>query len=106
MLRSPVAVQEYDGGGQAAPVVDDELEVGHRLVAFVHQRAMLSTRCLVPVVNLVYHVGDLRQVDVQPRCVLRATTAPFHKQKKLVKKTKRGLIAAPQDVQHDKVTLQ
>ncbi len=79
MLRSPVAVQEDDGGGQAAPVVDDELEVGHRLVAFVHQRAMLSTRCLIPVVNLIYHMGDLRQVYVQPRCVLRAPTLPSYK---------------------------
>ena len=72
-VQVPVAVNKGDGSRQAAPVVDDELQVCHRFVALVDKGTMLRALCLVPVVHLVHHVGNLRQVDVQPRCVLHST---------------------------------
>lgn len=53
-----MAVQEYNGGRQATPVVDDELQVAHCLVALVHQCAVLGAGRLVPVVHLVHHVRN------------------------------------------------
>ncbi len=73
--HTPVAMQEDHGGGQAAPVVQDELQVRHGLVALVDQRPVLCALCLVPVVHLVHDVRDLREVDVQPGRILHANTS-------------------------------
>ena len=65
-----MAMQEDNGGREAAPVVQNKLQVCHGLISLVDQRPVLCALSLVPVVDLVHHVGDLREVHIQPGGVL------------------------------------
>ena len=67
-----MAVQEDHDGRQPVIVVNNELQVGHSLIALICQGGMLSANCVFRVVHLVHDVRNVTQVDVQPRRVLQA----------------------------------
>ena len=53
-----MAVQEDYGCGQAAPVIQDELQVCHGFIALIDQRPVLRPLCLIPVIHLVHDMGN------------------------------------------------
>ena len=61
-----MGVHEGNGGRQPVIVVNDELQVGHGLIALVCQSGMLHAFGLLGFVHVVHYVRHIAQVDVQP----------------------------------------
>jgi hypothetical protein len=60
---------------QPVIVIDDELDVSHCKIPFVPPDPVLCSVQRLRIVHLVYKVGYVTEVQVQPGCILRCRVA-------------------------------
>ena len=65
-VHMPGPMYEGDGGREAVVVVNYELEVSARLVAFVGQCCMLGTLRPIRLIHLIDNMRHFTQVYIQP----------------------------------------